>query len=54
MPCRTAMRLLGHADYPHTPGSLYDCVACEKECHCVDPDDTCVHCAITEELLSLA
>lgn len=52
MTCRTAMRLMEHADYPHTPGSLYDCLACEKECHCDSLGDTCVHCAITEELLS--
>lgn len=41
-----------HADYPHSPGSLYDCAACEQVCHC-DPDDVvtmgderdmCVHC----------
>lgn len=23
-----------HADYPHTPGSLYDCPRCEAECFC--------------------
>lgn len=51
MPCRTAMLLMGHADYPHAPGYLYDCVACERECHCDGIGEMCVHCAITEELL---
>jgi hypothetical protein len=41
-----------HADYPHNPGTLYDCPACEQVCHC-DADDVvtlgddrekCVHC----------
>lgn len=27
-------RDLPHADYPHTPGYLYDCLAREAECHC--------------------
>jgi hypothetical protein len=26
-----------HVDYPHEPGRLYDCPACEARCHC-DPD----------------
>lgn len=33
-----------HADYPHTPGTLYDCPACEAECFCAD-GFPCVHCA---------
>ncbi|GAA1122426.1 hypothetical protein HDA36_000020 [Nocardiopsis composta] len=37
-----------HADYPHHPGALYDCAACESECHC-EPGFTCVHCAIAAE-----
>lgn len=43
--------MLGHADYPHWPGELYDCPACEAECFC-DPTDNqseCVHCALTLE-----
>jgi len=23
-----------HVDYPHEPGYLYDCPACEAACHC--------------------
>lgn len=23
-----------HAGYPHVPGYLYDCPACESRCHC--------------------
>lgn len=36
-----------HVDYPHEPGRLYDCPACEAECHCTgDPGHTpCVYCA---------
>ena len=36
----------GHADYPHEPGTLYDCQACEAQCHC-DDMGLCVHCAST-------
>jgi hypothetical protein len=38
-----------HADYPHMPGCLYDCPACEATCHCPDDGVQCVHCAITAE-----
>lgn len=24
----------GHVNYPHHPGALYDCPACEARCHC--------------------
>lgn len=34
-----------HADYPHEPGRLYDCPACEAECHCVMEEEPCVYCA---------
>ncbi len=38
-----------HSDYPHEPGTLHDCAACEAECFC-DPGSTaCVHCAIRRE-----
>lgn len=23
-----------HVGYPHTPGTLYECLACEAECFC--------------------
>lgn len=28
-----------HVPYPHEPGRLYDCPACEAKCHC-KPDET--------------
>lgn len=32
-----------HADYPHEPGRLYDCPACESgPCACTDDDAPCV------------
>jgi hypothetical protein len=37
-----------HADYPHEPGTLYDCPACEAACFCTDGFQ-CVHCAIEAE-----
>lgn len=35
-----------HADYPHQPGTLYDCPTCEATCFCSD-NNTCVHCYLT-------
>ena len=32
-----------HADYPHEPGRLYDCPACEARCHCTPGDAQCVY-----------
>lgn len=26
------MRAHGHVPYPHSPGTLYDCPECEREC----------------------
>ena len=39
-----------HSDYPHEPGRLYDCPACEAECHCSHlPGNTqCIFCAELE------
>lgn len=40
---------MDHVDYPHMPGTLWDCLACETECHC-DPSTgfvPCLSCAIT-------
>lgn len=36
-----------HVNYPHEPGQLYDCPACERECLCTgQPGHTeCVFCA---------
>lgn len=33
-----------HVDYPHNPGQLHDCEACEFECYCAE-DYTCIVCA---------
>lgn len=30
-------RIVHHLDYPHEPGRLHGCEACERRCHC-DPD----------------
>lgn len=35
-----------HVDYPHRPGTLYDCWACESECFCVDGSMPCLHCSV--------
>ena len=32
-----------HVDYPHEPGYLYDCPACEASCHCEDGSAECVY-----------
>lgn len=32
-----------HANYPHTPGTLYDCRACEGMCHCTPGAVECVY-----------
>lgn len=47
----TTDAVTAHADYPHFPGMLYDCPACELACHCETAlaPFTCVHCAITAE-----
>lgn len=26
--------MVEHVNYPHEPGRLYDCPACEARCHC--------------------
>lgn len=39
---------LPHTDYPHVPGALYDCQACESECYC-EGNGNCVYCAILAE-----
>jgi hypothetical protein len=35
--------LVRHVDYPHEPGRLYDCPACESSCHCVPGYTQCVY-----------
>ena len=34
-----------HADYPHEPGRLHDCRACEAQCHCTEGSAQCVYSA---------
>lgn len=36
-----ARKDIPHADYPHEPGRLYDCPACEAQCFCGDNCPTC-------------
>lgn len=31
-----------HVNYPHEPGYLYDCPACENTCHCTPNTAECV------------
>lgn len=40
-----------HADYPHEPGRLPDCLRCSVECFCTEqPGHTeCVFCATLRE-----
>lgn len=32
----------GHINYPHEPGYLIDCAACESKCHCIEGNAECV------------
>ena len=32
-----------HVDYPHEPGRLYGCPACEFRCHCTPGNAECVY-----------
>jgi hypothetical protein len=32
-----------HAAYPHEPGTLYGCPACEARCHCTEDAVTCIY-----------
>lgn len=46
-----SINLTEHVDYPHHPGQLYDCPACERgECMCTDSSGPCVsvYCAHPE------
>ncbi len=43
-------QVVKHADYPHTPGMLYDCPKCETTCYCKsDEDGPCVYHALMQE-----
>ncbi|WP_143234409.1 DUF6197 family protein [Paractinoplanes atraurantiacus] len=44
----TAEQPSEHVDYPHQPGTLYDCPACEASCFCAS-GVLCVHCALLAE-----
>lgn len=44
-----------HSDFPHTPGMLYDCEACEAICFCgPDGEGPCVHHALIQESEDMA
>lgn len=32
-----------HVNYPHEPGRLYDCPACEARCHCTPGTAECIY-----------
>lgn len=32
-----------HVNYPHFPGRLYDCPACEERCHCQPGETECIY-----------
>ena len=32
-----------HVNYPHLPGRLHDCPACQARCHCTSGDAQCVY-----------
>lgn len=44
---------MNHVDYPHKPGYLYDCPACESECYCTPGSAWCVFCISAEEQCEL-
>jgi hypothetical protein len=33
----------GHVVYPHKPGRMFDCPACERGCHCSLGSTECVY-----------
>ena len=33
---------MAHANYPHFPGTLYDCAECEARCHCETGSAECI------------
>jgi hypothetical protein len=35
-----------HVSYPHLPGRLYDCPACEARCHCTPGDAECIYAGV--------
>lgn len=42
--------MMQHNEYPHTPGMLYDCLACETTCFCgPEGDEPCVYHALAQE-----
>lgn len=36
-------RVIVHNAYPHFPGRLYDCAACEAACYCTPGDAECIY-----------
>jgi hypothetical protein len=43
--------IMEHADYPHSPGTLYGCRVCESRCFCrqLPKRVGCVGCAVRRE-----
>ena len=35
-----------HISYPHHPGEIYDCPACESQCFCEPGMSECVYCSL--------
>lgn len=42
-----------HVNYPHEPGYLYDCPACESRCHCATGNAECVWAGHDEPMTGL-
>jgi|SoimicMinimDraft_10_1059738.scaffolds.fasta_scaffold00002_21 hypothetical protein len=40
---------MSHINYPHEPGYLYDCQACESKCNCAAGRAQCVYCNNADE-----
>lgn len=37
-----------HVNYPHEPGTLYNCLPCETICYCDDTSNGCIACSHLE------
>jgi hypothetical protein len=48
-----SLRPVVHVDYPHQPGTLYDCPVCETRCFC-DDSFVCVHCTLDADAAEVA
>jgi len=43
LPLALTVEAVEHVEYPHLPGYLYDCPACEMSCHCAEGTAECVY-----------